>query len=218
MEDRVLIRELELGDLPGVALVHMLAFPGGGLMMLGAEVMRRYYEWQLIGPHEACALGAFMGKELAGFCFGGVYNGAMSGFLSRNKGYLAVLVLTHPWLLTNPIFRERLGRVRGILKRGRASVKKAPDKSAESTASPPQRTYRIQVIAVSPQYQGRGLGKRLLIESERVAIERGYEEMGLCVHVDNSQAIGCYESLRWERAVNDANWDGQMRKRLRRGQ
>jgi len=40
-------------------------------VMLGTEAVRRYYEWQLVGPHEVTAISAYINTELVGFCFGG---------------------------------------------------------------------------------------------------------------------------------------------------
>ena len=76
------IRNLEAKDLPYVAAVHVAAFPDSALTMLGTEVVRRYYEWQLTGPHDIAALGAFAGAGVEGYCFGGVFRGAMSGFFN----------------------------------------------------------------------------------------------------------------------------------------
>src|SRR6267142_2937709 len=103
----VLIREIQAKDLGHVAAVHQLAFPDSALSMLGTEAVRRYYEWQLVGPHEVTAISAYINTELVGFCFGGLFRGAMSGFVRNNQKFLIRRVLTHPWLMTNPIFRDR---------------------------------------------------------------------------------------------------------------
>ncbi len=83
----LLVRNLEVKDLPAVATVHKAAFPKSALTMLGTEAVRRYYEWQLLGPHESISLGAFLGPEVVGFCVGGIFRGAMisvaSGMVAR---------------------------------------------------------------------------------------------------------------------------------------
>src|SRR5438445_9792591 len=104
----VTLRKLGSADLPRVATVHQLAFPHSALAKLGSEAVRRYYEWQLHGPHEVVASGAFINSECVGFCFSGVFRGATSGFLKRNRTYLIKRVVTHPWLLTNGLVRSRL--------------------------------------------------------------------------------------------------------------
>lgn len=68
-------------DLPAVAAIHVAAFPDSALTALGVEAVRRYYAWQLDGPHEVFALGVdavqydndgtIANKQLIGYCFAG---------------------------------------------------------------------------------------------------------------------------------------------------
>lgn len=82
---RLVIKKLEFGNLIDVAKVHKRAFPESALSKLGLEATRRYYEWQLLGPHDTYAIGVFENDLLLGFCFGGVFRGALNGFLNKNK-------------------------------------------------------------------------------------------------------------------------------------
>jgi len=209
MSNDVLIRNLEVKDLSGVAAVHVTAFPESALTMLGAEAVRRYYEWQLLGPHESVSLGAFLGPEVVGFCVGGIFRGAMAGFLHKNRTFLTWRVLTHPWLLTNPIFRGRLSFGARILKP--SAKPKTPTPPAKSQVV---ESFGILSIGVHPKCQGLGVGKLLMKESEDVARQRGFRKMDLTVHADNHQAIKFYESLHWERLADNGVWSGQMRKIL----
>jgi ribosomal protein S18 acetylase RimI-like enzyme len=203
------VRVLGQRDLPAIVRIHTLAFPGSALTALGAGAVRRYYEWQLTGPHDVSALGAFYGNEMAGFCFGGVFRGAMSGFLRKNRVYLAWLVLTHPWLVANPLFRDRLINGLKVLRRfskpGRANQPKPNQKK------PP---FGILSIAVNPEFQGMGVGKVLMMESEIVAKLRGFDEMNLTVNPDNHQAIRFYGSLGWREVTRGSVWSGEMVKTL----
>lgn len=104
------IENIKSNNLQTVAEVHISAFPTSALTHLGKEAVRRYYEWQLIGPHDCLAIGAFdeQGRML-GFCFGGVFRGSLSGFVGKNKKFLVIQVIKRPWLiLTNSIFRDRI--------------------------------------------------------------------------------------------------------------
>jgi ribosomal protein S18 acetylase RimI-like enzyme len=73
-------------------------------------------------------------------------------------------------------------------------------------------------IAVSPQRQGLGLGRRLLAFAEDEALRRGYREIGLYTHqtmVENQRlyaSIGYEETGRGSKAGYDRVF---MRKRLR---
>ena len=106
--DSIRVAELCGNDLPAVAVVHGAAFPESALTKLGPRAVGRYYQWLLTGPHEAASLGIWKDGRLVGFCFGGIFRGALSGFVGNNRWYLAGRVLTHPWLVANPIFRDRL--------------------------------------------------------------------------------------------------------------
>jgi ribosomal protein S18 acetylase RimI-like enzyme len=203
------IRKIEAADLPSVAAIHMMAFPESALTMLGTEAVRRYYEWQLIGPHEVAGLSARVNSELVGFCFGGVFRGAMSGFLHKNRKFLIWRVLTHPWFATNPIFRERLTFAVHILKRFGKS--KAP---VPHTKDPTRDSFAILAIATDPCRQGLGVGKLLMKESEDIARKRGFREMSLTVHPDNHRAIRFYVRLDWEKLSENGVWGGGMKKSI----
>lgn len=195
-----------------MAAVHVAAFPNSALTMLGTEVVRRYYEWQLTGPHDIAALGAFVGAEVEGYCFGGVFRGAMSGFLHKNRNFLVWRVLTHPWFVTNPIFRGHLVTGVQLLRR----LTKQGSKPQPSLPRPKQvvSSFTILAIATHPRCQGRGVGKLLMKRSEEIARQRGFQNMGLSVHTDNHQAINFYESLDWKKLSEGGKWSGEMRKSL----
>ena len=201
----IVVRELVADDLAATARLHIDAFPGSALTKLGVEAVRRYYEWLLTGPHQTTALAGVIENELAGFVFGGTFNGAMTGFLRRNRRYLAARVLTHPWLVTTPLFRERIALA------GRLLLRRPRRSSPEPARSP---AFGILAIAVGPKWQGCGVGKQLMIRAERIAIERGFERMQLTVASWNQQAIEFYLRGGWEKAVGEGSWTGAMTKPL----
>jgi ribosomal protein S18 acetylase RimI-like enzyme len=177
--------------------------------MLGAEAVRRYYEWQLVGPHDVAALSAFANGELVGFCFGGIFRGALSGFVRRNRKFLIGHVLAHPWLIRNPIFRDRLATGARVLKR-----QAKPEASLPHLKNQKLNQFGILAIAVHPQRQGLGIGKLLMNEVEDVARRQGFQTMDLTVNPGNRQAVEFYERLKWIRFSRDNVWKGQMRKSL----
>lgn len=196
-------------DLAHIAAVHVRAFPASALTGLGTEAVQRYYLWQLSGPHDAVALGAFADIQLVGFCFGGVFRGALGGFLRTNRAFLVRQVLMRPWLLSNPLFRDRLTNGLNILRRvHRQSVLPTPP------ATPAVRSFGILSIAVNPDIQGGGVGRRLLAEAEQQARQRGFAQMHLTVHPSNTQAIRFYERMGWEQIIGSDGWRGAMRKLL----
>lgn len=185
------IRPLEPEDLDEITHVHTVAFSDSLLTVLGPRVVRRYYEWQLTGPHDCVAIGAWAEGALTGFCFAGRFRGAMSGFVARNRGVLLRSALAHPiavmrrWRGT--FWRSALGMIARV---GRRS----PDDPMSLTP-----VYGILAIAVDPSAARRGIGRRLMESVETHAAASGVDEMELTVRPDNSSAIAFYESLGFKR-------------------
>ena len=205
MPDHYLIQPIGEADLSQVVSIHRAAFFDSALTKLGKVAVYRYYEWQLTGPHELTALGAFIDRQMVGFCFGGVFQGALSGFLEKNKRFLIRRVLSQPWLLLNPIFRDRIhAGIKGIHK----SVKPTP-----SPMQPRRSSYfGILSIALHPHYQGLGVGKLLMTHAEEAAQRLDYAEMLLTVQPKNIKAVAFYEGLRWQKVSRNGEWSGEMRK------
>lgn len=178
-----------------VTAVHCAAFPSSIFTRMGRGTVARYYDWQLTGPHDCAALGAWVGDELVGFCFGGVFRGAMSGFLGRNRTYLAFVFCLRPWLILEPLVREQIvGQLRQL--RGRRVETAAASNSARTDgASGP--SFGILSIAVAPSGRRRGIGRKLMAESEEVATKKGFRRMHLSVRAGNVEAVQFYEQLGW---------------------
>lgn len=202
------INKILLNDLEKVAKIHLAAFPKSALTHLGKEAVRRYYDWQLTGPHDCLAIGAFdeQGRML-GFCFGGVFRGSLSGFVSKNQRFLVFQVLKRPWLiLVNPIFRDR---IRLGLRVGKS---KTPQTHWDRKTA--AKSFGILSIAVNPAAQGQGIGRQLMDYSELYARSNGFIRMNLTVAPENKQAIRFYEYNGWEKVIGSTGWNGVMEKVL----
>lgn len=211
MANNAKIRALILEDLPALGLIHQQAFPKSALTHLGPEATRRYYDWLLMGPHpNAYCVGLEIGTNLIGFCFGGSFNRATGGFLKKNRYFLVGRVLTHPWLIFNPLFRERLTLGMTILRRLRRTQSTQPVAWSE-LAKP---SFGILAIATHPAWQGQGVGKQLMMAAEIQAREKGFRQMHLTVHTSNQKAIQFYEGLNWHKDDESGSWRGRMIKEL----
>lgn len=199
--------DLEIQELEQVAEIHSAAFPDSALTALGKHAVELYYEWQMTGPHDAVALGGYVDGSLGGFCYAGRFNGALSGFLRKNRAYLILRVATHPWLVTNALFRERLYQAGRILWRRKRNPIQKPTKNTWVNS------FGILSIAVHPDFQGIGLGKLLIDETEQIAQLRGFTQMHLTVSTANFKAIRFYERQGWIKSPTE-NWQGGMVKIL----
>ena len=68
-------------------------------------------------------------------------------------------------------------------------------------------------IAVSPQLQGRGIGKALMAEGLKAIGERGYSQVSLSVSKDNEGAVEMYRSMGFA-TVSENKEDYMMVKQL----
>lgn len=189
---RLEVRPLVERDLAQVTRIHCAAFPEGAITRLGAGAAERYYRWLLLGPHQALCIGAFMGEALAGYCFGGIFRGATSGFLHKYRYYLMRQVIIHPWLAFNPFFRQRLKEGLNGLLRARQYTEATIEERRRK-----KNTFSLLSIATDPTMQKRGIGGTLMRRAEEYAIEQGYQRMSLTVHGGNLGGFNFYASHGW---------------------
>jgi ribosomal protein S18 acetylase RimI-like enzyme len=189
-----MIRPIEARDLTRVAEIHRRAFPESMISRLGAEAVCRYYEWQLTGPHDVVARGFLAQGSLVAYCFGGVFRGALSGYLRKNRWFLARRLLLRPGLLTSPEFRGP------ILRGARISSRHSRARDAVDTKAT---SFGILAIATDPDWTGRGIGRRLMEEMESEAVGRGFARMHLSVDPQNTTAIRFYANLGWQSVIQN---------------
>ncbi|MBK8023620.1 MAG: GNAT family N-acetyltransferase [Chloroflexi bacterium] len=212
----ITLRLLTKADLPQITAIHMSAFPHRAMTALGSNAVQRYYDWLLTDVHpRAYRMGAFDGEKMLGFNFAGRYNGALSGFLDRNRNFLIAKVATRPWLLlTNELFRSRISIALRILSRKKTPARLISPDDTQPRAKIPT-GFGILAIAVDPLVQGKGVGKLLMLDAEREAKRLGHTTLDLSVDLENSHAIEFYERLGWQKFyVADGSWQGTMVKIL----
>lgn len=214
--DELQIAPATWSDLDEIAALHIRAFPGAALTILGPELLVRYYRWLLDPSHDGGVITARRAGRLVGFCAAGVFRGAVGGFLERNRLVVAREILRRPRLLATPIVRERLVLAARIL------VRRALQRRRQSQPSPQvrplatgARPYGILSIATDPSEQGRGVGQLLMQTCEADARRRGFASMVLTVHPDNTRAVRFYERQGWLRDRDSSKpWTGTMKKVL----
>lgn len=205
------VRSLELKDLPRIAQLHQRAFPESALTRLGLEPVKRYYAWLLTGPHESISIGVFNDQNfLIGFCFAGIFHGALSGYLAHNRKFLTYRLLTHPWLVFNPIVIDRLKIALGIFRKRRIG----PPGVKIDEVTQKQQSYGVLSIATDPSSQGSGIGRQLMEVVEHQAMTEGFRQLHLTVHPNNTKAVSFYQKCGWQKSMNAEPWEGRMEKHL----
>ncbi len=186
------IATLTVDDLDRVATVHRIAFPESFLSGLGHATVRRYYRWLLTGPHDVIALGARCEGNLVGFAVGGVFHGALIGFLKKHCIALGWSVMLHPWLLVRVHHRRRVvAGVRTFIPFLRCEAKHSEQ------PWPAPKTLGILAIAVHPGHSRSGHGHRLMEAFDRIARDRKFSRMQLRVNPANEVGIAFYHKLGW---------------------
>lgn len=204
-----MVRPVRPDDLSGVARIHLQAFPDSALTVLGAEAVTRYYHWQLTGPHDALALCIAEHGAVTAFCFGGIFRGALRGFLEKNRGYLFWCVARRPWIIFNPIIRRQIATAFRSL-----STSKTPGSAEGGKAVPQRSSFGVLAIAVSPATAGKGQAQTLMKCLEDTARQRHFSKMHLTVSPNNTRAVRFYERLGWTRIPEHEVWKGFMWKDL----
>ena len=181
----------------------MAVFPNSPITMLGGEAVRRFLDWQFIGPHSLSASGAFIENKCVGFYLGGIFRNPHTGFVHYNKTYLLWRVSTHPWLLANGIFRD-------AVKRGTRILQTPP--FAES--SPGKRRFRLLVIAVNPQHQRAGVGELLMSDAVANAHKYSFDQMYVTLDPENQRLIQWFQKFGFQLTAFETSHTGQMTKTL----
>ncbi|TDF91846.1 GNAT family N-acetyltransferase [Paenibacillus piri] len=113
---------------------------------------------------------------------------------------LIVLLLLPYARLTHPNLRVNIAYVRHRLHRCTTFVavngRRAP--SGFIALRPEKKTMFIDMLAVHPRFQGKGIGTRLLEHAERVALQAGYEDVSLWVDESNRSAQQFYVAKQYE--------------------
>lgn len=209
----VSVRDLQIFDLEAVAQIHRRAFSDGAMTRLGDGIIRRYYDWLCNPVHDADRRVAMCDDQVVGFCFAGIFQGAMSGFLRRNWWALLRAVASRPSLLAEARFRRRAftgGRLLWRMARRRPARNNHP----ASLRASGDRSFGILVIATDPLRQQSGVGRALMAAAESEARRRACDVMRLSVHPENERAVRFYERLGWCRVPRQGAWHGEMERQL----
>lgn len=192
-EEGLELRTLGVGDLDDVATLHLAVFRDSALSHLGHEAVRRFYRWQLTGPHDVEAFGLFAGDDLVGFLVGGRFRGSMIGFVKQDPVFLATCVLRHPTVVVG-------SRGRAALRTGiRLLVRPAKPTVVERPERVPEKSFGVLSIAIDPSVQRSGMGSLLLDEADRRAAAMGMERLHLTLDPQSWGTAEFYRGQGWRR-------------------
>ncbi len=212
MKDNISIKKINSTDIQEISLIHIASFKKSLLTHLGINIVKQYYEWQLMSSDKVYPYGVFLNQKLVGYCFGGSFRVALGGFLLRNKNVICYSLIKRPWVLLKPIFIKKI--IKGITVLVRfMKIKKNEE---ETLLSKKRKNFGILAIATNPDFRGEGFGKILMKYSEKIAQKKSYNKIQLSVSPKNVNAINFYLNLGYKKVNHSREdlWDGNMEKTI----
>ncbi len=157
-------------DLEFVLHIHRQAFPKSFLTFLGAAFLRRLYKNVLLDP-SGIAFVVEADGEIGGFVVGS----------DQPQGFYKRLLLRRWWQFGFAALPALL-RKPGILPRllGALGLPNQPDAASNCGL--------LMAIAVAPEHQGKGIGKRLVTAFIEEASKRGLQHVSLTTEAKDNQA------------------------------
>lgn len=164
------IRPATPADLPQIAKIHYAAFGNDHFTSIfPQDLLEKFYE-EVLKDSPDSYVGLYDG-QVTSFVITGAHTAAgVKRFTKRNKARLMGLMLRHPKHLAEKI-----------------KIKLFPPRFNSSTP------YRLMSIGVSPSFQGKGIGRFLLLNLDRILVEKGITQFGLSVRRSNKRALQFYE-------------------------
>lgn len=186
-------------DLPIIAHCHMAAFPESLTTQFGHSFVTQMLGWYLSGNNKFLFWIEEDGKCI-GYCGGHVMDGtdaygAGSGMTQFGFNAALIAFIKKPWLLVHPEVRKKYAFMFRNIKHRFKRLMGIPEpiQPIEQFKETHLLEAGLVVIGVLPTYQGKGIGKMLLTEFDRIAIQMGAKQVSLSVRKINEAAIVAYK-------------------------
>src|SRR5579884_2413557 len=166
------LREGNLADIDVIVGIHKAAFRGFLMTELGSSFLRVYYRTVIEYPHCIVRI-ILLDRRAVGFVAGFIDPPGFYASLKSQRIRLGLAIarrlVYRPWLL---------GRVLADYRRTGTNAS-LPDHDSAELAS----------IAVLPEYSGRSIGRTLVNEFSRVAVEKGAKSVTLTTDAKNNDRV-----------------------------
>ena len=173
------VRKVLKDDIHQVVEVHKDSFQGFFLTELGDHFLKVYYDC-VRKDSRGVLLGLYENGRLYGFAAATTFSKDFNKHLIKNN--LLQFSLIGAWLL--------LTKVPALIRLFKNFSK------TDSTTKDNGEYAELLSIGVSDKMQGKGIGKKLLIELENVMKSKGCQKLSLTTDfLDNEKAIGFYQAL-----------------------
>lgn len=173
------IKQISKDSIPNVVLIHNSAFKNFFLTSLGDNFLKLYYN-SVRNDDYGILLGLYENEELCGFC----------AATSRSKGFNSHLVKRN-WVSFGFIgIQLIITRMPALIRLVKNFTKNNPTLTDDGEYA------ELLSIGVSEDYQGKGIGKKLLLNLENELKEKGIKKLSLTTdYYNNDKAIQFYKGL-----------------------
>ncbi len=180
-----------VNDLPALVALHRAAFPGFFLTLLGAGFLSHYYACARQAPGGIVSI-VFADDVPVGFVCGSSQPAALMRALVRRAPHIAMTLLLEG--MRRPrLFAPLIGRIVARVLDVWSGAAQRPDSAASLRASA---DAELTSIAVHPNAEGRGLGRRLVAAFADSAAAHGATHVYLTTDADdNTRVQQFYESI-----------------------
>ncbi|MGC8626705.1 MAG: GNAT family N-acetyltransferase [Acidimicrobiales bacterium] len=214
------VRPLRSSDVPASAALHLDVLGAEFLARGGEKFLRRYHAAWLASPF-AMTLGAVdEDGQLLGALLGTVSPRAHYQRMFRDHGAALALALLERSVLS-PRFGFELLATRGVRYARAVALQLVPARRGQAgpVPTPGRQVGEVTHLMVAPEAQGKGVGRALVEEAERVARAAGLDELVLVTPPD-LPARQFYEHLGWQESGELRSRSGEVfvRYRLSLGQ
>jgi ribosomal protein S18 acetylase RimI-like enzyme len=175
------VRNVLLNEVENIVKIHEESFKGFFLTTLGTYFLEKYYS-VLLKSDRAILIGFFINGKMEGFCSVAEHSRGFNTKLIK-ANIISFTNMLMVILFTRPVSLVRL--VKNLNKRN----------SAEDVGD----YAEILSIAVSPNTQGKGAGRKMLLYLEGILKKKYIDKLSLTTdYFENDNAINFYKRLGYE--------------------
>jgi ribosomal protein S18 acetylase RimI-like enzyme len=187
-------------NLPDIAACHIKCFPQSLATKLGSAYVQQTFGWYL-NTANRFLFHIETGNKVIGYCGGFVPSkpgdGSSSGMMQHAFNKAIKGLLLHPWLLFHSEVVPHYPFLWRNIKR-KLTGKIKPATPVDQQASPFKPYCGLVVIAVHPDFRGKGVAQQLMDEFEQRAKQLRQNDLILSVKKDNGRALNAYTNYGWK--------------------
>jgi ribosomal protein S18 acetylase RimI-like enzyme len=192
--DAIRVIKAEEVHTAGMAQCHVKSFPGSFMTEMGYYWLRALYRFFIRHNESICRIAIDANGKVVGLAVGGDPH-------IRDE-FLNSALFRYPHLILWKFFSKRL--VRRVLLQELAGKlqRKRTDTHSSYTKIPCSgiRLGNLLSICVLPDYQGAGIGSKLIESFQLACKDKGFQQLTLSVLQENSHAAAFYKKHGWRQS------------------